>query len=1143
MKKNLTLFYPLGDKEKNRQWLMRLAVLKMILLMSLITTYASVNSQMIISNLKLQEVKLSEALEKVEELSNYDFVFSFDDVEGYKVSVDLQSVTLEECLNTLLKDLPLEYTTEDDLVIVSYIEPITVPVDGQQQKSIKGKVTDKEGEPLPGVSVIIKGSYSGTITDIDGIFKISVEEGTTLVFSFVGMNTKEVVYTGQTGLNVTMESSMETVEEVVVTGIVQRRAESFTGTASTYKAEEIRSVGTDNIIKSLSVLDPSFNIMENNELGSNPNALPEIRLRGEAVFSTPGVESIGRVNLAGDPNLPIFMLDDFQTTLEKVFDLDINRVESVTFLKDAAATAIYGSRAANGVVVIKTKQPESGELKVSYNVSGDFNFPDLRTYNLLNAEELFEVQNELGIWNYINAKRWSSNEINNLVQKGVDTDWISQPLRNAVGQKHSLNLMGGDDRMRYMLDVNYQDRPGVMKKSSRKNQGIALTLSYNASDKLIFRNRLAVDKTISEESPYGSFGVYSRMQPYFPVHDENGNVIERYTYYDGFDKVTRNFRNDYNPIFEAGIGNIDESKYTDINNNFGLEWRISPSFTLRSNLSYTYNTGKTEWFRSPQSYYYWEGYDIDEKGEYEYNHSTTERYYANTSLSFMKDFNGHFVNASIAFNATEDTYRTLGFKAQGFAAKNQADPAYAAGHGDGNLPVSLEGRNRLAGVLGLFGYSYKERYIADFTYRMDGSSQFGSKDKTAGFFSTGIGWNIHNEKFLKGNDVINHLRLKATYGQTGSTNFSSYQAKDAVTYYTDKRYLRALGTHLIALGNENLKWQTTESTDLGIEFKLFNNNFSATANYYVKKTVDMVIPVTTPPSLGFDSFSENIGEMENKGFELALRANLINKNGMRWTIHANGAQSRTKILAISNSLEAYNQISDRGGLSVDDAISDTSGDRQKMLSHQFRIRYQEGTPKNAIWAVRSLGIDPMTGQEAFLDKDGNTTFVWDPTDKVIVGNKDPDLRGTFGTTFEYGNFDVDVRFGYEFGGQRYNYTLVSKIENSDKRWNVDRRVLEETWKQPGDVVKFKSNYNTEYGFRDETTPLSSRFVEDFNLLTLSSVNINYNVPKKYFKGLGMESLRLTANMGDLFYWSTVRRERGFDYPYARSFTVSLRANF
>ncbi len=1134
-----------------------LLIMRLTMIFTLILSFqvsASVYSQATKMSIDLEDATLIELISEIKNQGDFRVLFNHEEVKDLEnLNIKIENATVEQILKKALKNSHLKYNVVNDVVVISPANKEKAEPNRnllkQQKKTIKGKVVDKNGEPLPGATVYLKDSSTGVITNNNGEFNLRIDsniESATVVVSFIGMKTQEIAYTGQLILNVTMESSTEAVDEVIVTGIVQRRAESFTGTTSTYKAEEIISVGTDNIVESLSVLDPSFNITENNELGSNPNALPEIRLRGEAVFSTPGVEGIGRTNLAGDPNLPIFILDDFQTTLEKVFDLDINRVESVTFLKDAAATAIYGSRASNGVVVIKTKQPEAGQLKVSYNVSTDFNFPDLRTYNLLKAEELFELQKELGIWNFTDGDRWKSNEINNLVQKGVDTDWISQPLRNAVGQKHSLNLMGGDERMRYMLDVNYQDRPGVMKESFRKNHGIALTLAYNASDKLVFRNRLAVDKNVREESPYGSFEDFSRMQPFFPVHDENGNIIERYTYYDGYNYRYRNFRFDHNPVFEAGVGNTDETKYTDINNNFGLEWRISPSFTLRSNLSYTYNTRKREWFISPDSHEYWEGYDIDEQGEYEYTHSTTERYYGSASLSFMKDYNGHFVNASIAFNASEDTYRTLGFKAQGFAAKNYADPAYAAGHGDGNLPISLQGRNRLAGILGLFGYSFKERYIADFTYRMDGSSQFGSTDKTAGFFSTGIGWNIHNEKFLKGSDVISHLRLKATYGETGSTNFSSYQAKDVVTYYTGKRYLGGLGSHLIALGNENLKWQTTESTDLGFEIKLFKNRFSATTNYYVKKTIDMVIPLTTPPSLGFDFFAENLGEMENKGFELSLRANLINKNGILWTIHANGAQNRSKILAISNSLEAYNQISDRSGLSVDDANYDDyweDGDEQKELSHQFRVRYQEGQSNTAIWAVRSLGIDPMTGQEAFLDKDGNTTFVWDATDKVIVGNTEPDLRGTFGTTFAYKNFDIDVRFGYEFGAQRYNLTLINKIENSNKRWNVDRRVLEETWKQPGDVVKYKTNYNNNQGFRNETTPASSRFVEDFNLLTLRSVNINYNVPKKYFEGLGMESMRLTANMGDLFYWSTVRRERGFDYPYARSFTVSLRANF
>ncbi len=1102
-------------------------------------------------SIKVENATLVQVIKELQKKVDFQFLFNKNEVKDVvNINLNLENVTIETVLKAALKGYELGFEVVDGAIVITPVPKTTSSpkkLTNENLVSITGLVKDEEGNPLPGANIMEVGTYRGVAADVNGNFKFAVKnENSQIKFSFMGFD-PQIFTVGQNRVfNVTLKEASTNLDEVVVTGIIERRSESFTGTATTFKAEELKSVGTQNLVKSLSTLDPSLNIMENNDLGSNPNALPEIRLRGEAVFDTPGVEGLGRANLSGDPNLPIFILDDFQTTLEKVFDLDMNRVESVTILKDASATAIYGSRAANGVIVIKTIQPKSGELKLSYNFNLDFNFPDLRSYNLLNAEELFQLQKELNILNFVHAQRYVAEEVERLVQKGVNTDWIKQPVRNVVGQKHSLNLMGGDKRMRYMLDLNYQNRPGVMKASSRENLGIAVTLAYNANDKLIFRNKLSVDKSKSEESPYGDFNAYTSMQPYFPIHDEQGNLIEKYRYYNDYDEGYRSLPY-YNPIFEASVGNTDETKYTDINNNFAIEWKLYPSLLFKANVSYTHNSSENEWFRSPQSYVYWGNqYDIDEKGEYSFTRKTTERYYGNASFNFMKDFNKHFINVSLAFNISEDTYRSLGFQAQGFAAKKYADPAYSSGYGDGNLPVSLEGRNRLIGVLGLIGYTYKDRYFADFTYRMDGSSQYGDKDKSAGFFSGGLGWNIHKEKFLEESKIFNKLRIRGTYGETGSINFSSYQAKNIVQYYTSQRYLGLLGSHLVGLGNENLKWQTTKTTDLGLEFELFNSKISGSFTYYVKKTTEMVIPLSTPPSTGFDSFMENLGEMENKGFEFALRAQLLNEKDIKWSVFVNGSQNKSQILAIGNSLEAYNQYSDRSGLTADEVAQDDnlgSGRQQKEASHRFLVRYQEGQSNTAIWAVRSLGIDPMTGQELFLDKNGKPTFIWNASDKVVVGDAEPDLRGTFGTNISYKDFEVGLIFSYEFGGQVYNYTLVDKIENSDKSYNVDRRALEETWRQPGDVVKYKTNYNISLGSRNQTTPASSRFVQTQNLLHLSSININYNVPASFYKHLGMESMRLTLNMNDLFYWSTVQRERGFSYPYARSFTLSLRANF
>ncbi len=945
-----------------------------------------------------------------------------------------------------------------------------------------------------------------------------------------------------------MEEDAEQLQDVIVNGYFARKAESYTGTATVVKQEELQKMGVNNVVESLSLIDPAFQILDNNEFGSDPNRMPDINLRGSAILDAPGLEAVSRSNLTGNPNQPIFIMDNFETTLERVIDMDMNRVESITILKDASATAIYGSRAANGVVVIKTIQPKTGQLQVTYNVNTDFSFPDLDSYDLLNAQELFNLQKELKAYEYDGPDRHLAYGIDKFLAQGTDTDWLAQPVRNSVGHKHSLNLMGGDERMRYMFDLNYADRQGVMKGSDRKNMGLAITLHYNLNDKFIFRNRLSVDRTKSTNSPYGSFDTYAKMQPYFPIHDDFGNVPAYYNYYDAY----KGENMDYfygNPMYEAQVGNTDESKYVDITNNFALDWNITSDLRWKNSISYTYINTKTDQFISPDSQRFIDaaGLSDEDAGLFHFTDKQYERFYINSILSYSKEFSGHFVNVAAGFNATETSSRLNGHVAQGFAANGLADPAFAKGYEIDGVPITGEGKTRLMGALANVNYSYNNRYLFDFSYRLDGSSQFGNDSKTANFYSVGLGWNLHNENFLKDNTIISQLKLRGTYGETGSVNFAPYQAKNIVNYYKDFRYTGLMGSYLKGIGNENLMWQTTENSELAVDFGFFNNTFTGYINYYEKKTVDMVSNITTPPSLGFSSYTDNLGEMMNKGLEFNVRVNLVNKDAWRWNVYANGVHNTSELISIGNSLEEYNKYTQSGGLTDEQKQEDDRvnlGNDQKVASHNFLVQFEEGGSNTAIWAVRSLGIDPMTGQELYLTKEGVPTYEWNANDKVVVGDTEPTLRGTFGTSFGYKQLDVNLTFRYQFGGQVYNSTLVDKIENSNKYYNVDRRVLEETWRQPGDVVKYKANFNPRSpGYSPTYTGASSRFVQDFDLLELSAVNVNYDLPKAFCQKLKMESMRLSFNMNDIFYWSTVKRERGTAYPYARSFTLGLRANF
>ncbi len=1149
MKKMLECFFDFLLSRNRTLMIMKNLVLFLFLSLQL---SANVVGQKV--NLKLDNVSLNECLKAIEEQTNLGFLYNgreLSQIEG--ISIDVKDIEVTDVLKQLLLEQGFDFSIQNDVILISKSKLTPEKKKTQQPEKkilIRGTVKDEAGDPIVGASVYVKDGSSGAITDANGNFTLPILEGSEkLMVSFIGMITQELVIGENRFFNLVLERNLEELGDVVINGYFSRKAESYTGTATIAKQADLQKMGVDNVVESLSLIDPAFLILENNEFGSDPNRMPEINLRGSAILDAPGLEAVSRSNLTGNPNQPIFIMDNFETTLERVMDMDMNRVESITILKDASATAIYGSRAANGVVVIKTIQPKTGKMQVSYNVNTDFSFPDLDSYDLLNGQELFDLQREIKAFHYDDSERFQTYGIEKLLAQGTNTDWLAQPVRNAVGHKHSLNLMGGDERMRYMVDLNYADRKGVMKGSDRENIGLAVTLHYNLNDKFVFRNRLSVDRSKSTDSPYGSFDTYARMQPYFPIQDESGNTPSEYTYYSDYRKQ-RNRYHIYNPMYEAKVGNIDEGKYVDITNNFQLDWNITSDFRWKNSISYTYINTKTDQFTSPtsQEFINLSGYYNEDAGFYRFTDEQYERFNVNSVLSYSKEFSGHFVNISAGFNAMETSSRLKGFTAQGFADSELADPAYAKGYKIGGVPITGEGKTRLMGALANVNYSYNNRYLFDFSYRLDGSSQFGNESKTANFYSVGLGWNLHNESFMKDNTIISRLRLRGTYGETGSVNFAPYQAKNIVNYYKTVRNTGLLGTYLKGIGNENLRWQTTENSELAIEFGFFNNTFTGYVNYYEKKTVDMVTPITAPPSLGFTSYTGNLGEIMNKGLEFNLRVNLLKQKDWRWNVYANGVHNTSELLSIGSSLEEYNKYSQSSGFTDKEKEEDDyhlAGGGQKQASHTFRTQFVEGGSRTAIYAVRSLGIDPMTGQELFLTKDGIETFNWDTADKVVVGDEEPTLRGTFGTSFGYKQLDVNLTFRYQFGGQVYNSTLVDKIENSNKYYNVDRRVLEETWRQPGDVVQYKMNVDPSYpySYLATYTGISSRFVQDYDLLELSAINVNYNLPKAFSQKLKMESMRLSFNMNDIFYWSTVKRERGTSYPYARSFTLGLRANF
>ena len=998
----------------------------------------------------------------------------------------------------------------------------TMSQGSQQQKDrlLRGKVTDKAGDPLPGVAVQVKGTSQGVTTNADGEYYIMVKgvETPVLVFTFVGMEPQEITFEkGKHVIDVVMQESQQRLDEVVVTGIFKKAKESYTGAVTTVTKDEILAFRGQNLLQTLRSIDPAFNIVENNEFGSDPNRLPDITVRGSSSLTT-DLQELNE-GVKNDLNVPLIIMDGFEISLTKLMDYNDEEIESINILKDAAATAIYGSRGANGVIVIVSKQPEAGKLKVFAQVGMTFEIPDLTSYDLMKASDKLALEYAAGLYNHttnpskdIILKEAYYKRLK-AVNEGVETDWLSQPLHTGVGQNYNVRFEGGSQEFRWLASLGYKDIQGAMIGSDRKTFNGAVTLSYTYKN-LIFRNQTTIGSNRSNESPYGSFSTYARQQPYNAPWDAEGKLNR---YFDGWDAGESKLQN---PLYDATLNNLNRSGYTEIINNFSIEWKMNDALTVRGKFGISHTDNTSDRYISPESSEFknYTGDEVLRKGRYTLGTGKSTRYEGNLTLSYSKLFNDvHSLYAGVDASISESESYSYGFVAEGFT-NDRPYLGNALAYAANGMPSASESTTRRVGLVGNVNYVYDNRYYADFSLRTDGSSQFGSNKRFGTFWSAGIGWNLHQEKFLKGNDFLNVLRLRLSYGETGSQKFSAYQALPMFKYYDNDRYGYWGGAYLMGLGNEDLKWQVTSQYNAGLEFTILKNRIKGSLDLYTKTTTNLLSSMDLPLSTGFSSYMENIGKVKNTGFEASLSGYLVRDTERDITLMVSGklAYNKNEIVKLSDDLKRQTA---------------------KMLEADADINtlYYEGRSQNSIYAVRSLGIDPSSGKEIFLDKNGNPTYDWKPSDKVYMGVAEPTYKGNAGLSFSYKDLSLNLSFGYHWGGKQYNSTLLNKVEvttTTIKNSNVDNRVFSDRWLKDGDVVYFK-------GLSNEQTRMTSRFVMSDNVFSLQSASIQYRWTADYLKQMGIENVRFSVNASDLFYISSVKTERGTSYPYARNVGLNV----
>ena len=1108
--------------------------LSFFLLISVLPGNASVFAQQEKLALSSTQLTVREIFDAISSQLRYDVFYNGEQLDlNRKVKFAQQVLNLEQVLDAVANNR-FKYTLEDRTIILT---PLTTP-QTVNSVTLTGQVTDQSNTPLPGVTVLVKGTKLGTSTDPEGNFKLSLpqQENTILIFSFIGMesqevpvgdpkkpikvilketaeNLKEVVVTGILKFSaVSFKMTLiENLKEVVVTGIFTRKKESFTGSASTYTASELKTAGTQNILQSLKTLDPSFAILDNTLYGSDPNRLPNMEIRGKS--SMLGM----RDELEADPNQPLFILDGFESSLSVINDMDINRIASITILKDAASTAIYGSKAANGVVVVETVKPQAGKLMVSYNGNANISMPDLSSYNLMNAKEKLAFEKLAGKYTPASWSATSEFELQKLynqklaeIESGIDTYWLTEPLRVGVNQKHSLYIEGGEGSFLFGIGAGYNGISGVMEKSNREVISGNIDLIYRIK-KFQFSNKFSMTNT-KIKNPIVDFSEYAAANPYYKKRDEEGNI----------GKWLEN--NDYtkaaNPLWNASQNSRDEGKQLALSNYFVAEYTPLEALKVRARFGISYGNDDTEKFISRNDTRF-DTYEILKKGTFNTTNTRSNQYEGELSVTFAKLIGRHRLNAVLGGNLNSNKTLTQGYSAQGFPEGDFVYPSFSNGYPEGGSPTYYENTSRSMNGYFNLGYSFDDRYLMDFSLRENGSSVFGASKRYIGTWSVGLGWNLHKERFIADHLTwIDFLKLRASIGNPGNQNFSSSKTLTTFNFQLASMNYFGMGAVLNQLGNPDLDWQITLDKNIGIDMTLIDKRLNITADYYHKVTDPLLINISMPLSSGTSSYLTNMGKQISQGLTLSASYYIIQKLDQRfsWLVRGNLRTQKTKLDKIGNKLDELNK----------------SGQGHNT------VRYYNGADPDDIWAVKSAGIDPSTGRELFYDKEGNYTYDFSYDNEVICGNTRPKIEGVIGTSLNYKGFSVSMNFRYQTGASVFNEALFNKVENisvSGLNKNQDKRALYERWQNPGDKVRFKDIANA------ASTPMSSRFIQKENVLSMESVYVGYEFYEGWIKKIGLSNLKIQASMRDVFRASTIKSERGTLYPFARSLELGLSFNF
>lgn len=1081
-------------------WRMRLTTI--LLLTFLMESSAEGFSQQRIT-LSRKDAAIRQVFQDIRKQTGYDFLYSNKVLASARpVSVSVQDATLDEVLRLVMKDQPLAYNIVEKTVIVKLHERPAAR-DTVPSIPVSGLVSDDKGQALPGVTVQVKGTSAGTVTDNNGKFSITVAgSDAVLEFSYLGFARQERPVGTTTVFNITLQPSNEGLNEVVVVGYGTVMKKDLTGSLAQVKSKEINTVPAANVLQALSGRAAGVHVLQNN---GSPGGPVSVRIRG--------------TNSIMGSNEPLYVVDGFPVSGTNPTVLNNMDIETIDILKDASATAIYGSRGANGVVLITTKRGKAGKTKVDFGTS--YSTQSLRKkLDLMNAKEYALFYNERAV-NDNQQPYFTQEQIDNF---GEGYDWQDLVFQTAPMQLTSLNVSGGNEKTQFSLSGSVFAQNGIVKGSDYNRYSLRTNINHEISKKFSVNfsgtfSRLQTDRKDSRGGSRGNSMIAAAISapPTLTPYNDDGSYRVLATAYPF---IATDLINPINFINEQ----TNSTKANVVLANAALIYHPLPDFTVKISGGIENRDDRTDSYTTTRF--------VNSQGVASVSASQFTSLLSENTISYNKIAGNHNIAAVAGF--TYQDFLTTFVNGRGVGFLSDASQTYDLGAADApGIPGSGYAKSALVSLLARVNYSYDNKYLATISFRQDGSSRYSEGNKWGGFPSAAIAWRVSEEDFLKNIGFFSDLKLRASWGYTGSQAISPYatlnQLGSGKTVFDDALATTyAPGTVLPG----DLKWETTEQKDVGLDIGILDNRVIVTADYYVKTTKDLLNNVILPSSMGFQRTVRNVGEVRNQGFEFGVDARILT-GAFKWDLNTNISMNRNKVLKL------YDGEDILGGSVNAVVVSD--------ISNILR----EGQPIGRFWGYLEDGYDD-NGRIRFVDvdKDGSITA----QDKTYIGDPNPDFIYGINSNMSFRNFSLSIFIQGSQGNDIFNISSIGNTIDYGFGLNMPREVYENHWTPSNPNAKYPViSYNT-------TVRASDRFVEDGSYMRLRNVELGYDLPVQKAGINWLRNLRIYASGQNLLtftkysWWdpevnsnggenSTAQGYDNYSYPTARSFTFGIRAGF